>query len=533
MTKKLTPNKTGIAIALSLFLSLLLAACGATNTSVPAATTAAAAATTAAAKPTTAAAVATTAPAATTAASVATTAPVATTAASVATTAPAATTAATTGTGVTLDVSGTKVTIKPGGGKTFQPKAPVTVTIWSSQTKGNGEAFAALMKEFEAKNPNIKVVVDNFNDTATYDAINQKLAQAATAGGMPNIATGYENWVPAFVDAKVALGLNQFISGENGLSQKDLEDYYPSMLSRGIFPQYGNETYTWIFSNSAPVMYYNKTLLDQAGVAKIPETWDEVVAASKAVTEKSGGKAFGMVFNPKSVSELVAGIFSRGGTVYDYAKKTFVYNDKPAVEHLSMYYNAVKDGYFATADPNVSRDDQGKFIAGNSAFYISSTSSRSFLAAELAKLDKAKQFDWNAVIIPHGNGVKSVTTLYGGAAVGFKGKSADEDAATWEVMKYMGSAAFQAKWASNTGYVPATKSTLDAAEYKAFVEKAPQNKIPQLVLAYANATEPKLGQWQNGRSIFDDNVFNLFNGQGTVESTLKKIEDESNKLLTK
>jgi multiple sugar transport system substrate-binding protein len=516
MTKKF--SKLSIATFLLIALSLILGACGATATPTAPPTTVAPtrAATTAAA---------TTAPVATTAAAPTTAAPT-----RAATTA-AATTAATGGQGVTVNVSGTNVVIKPGGGKKFEPKSPVTVTIWSSQVRQNGTAFADLMKEFEKNNPNIKIVVDNFNDTASYNGILEKLTQSATAGGMPNIATGYENWVPAFVDAKLALPLNQFISGENGLSQKDLEDYYPAMLARGIFPQYNNETYTWIFSNSAPVMYYNKTLMDKYGITKVPTTWDELVAASKTATEKSGGKQVGMIFRPRTVSEFIAGIYSRGGTVYDYAKKSYAYTDKAAIDHINMYYNGVKDGYFATADPNVQFDDQNKFIGQQSLFYISSTSSRSFVTAELAKKAPADQFDWNAAVIPNGTGLKPVTTLYGGAAVGFKGKSADEDAATWEVMKYMGSAAFQAKWASFSGYVPATKSTLENAEYKAFVEKAPQNKIPQIVLQYATASEPKLGQWQQGRNIFDDNMFKLFNGEGTVESTLKKIEEDSNKTL--
>jgi ABC-type glycerol-3-phosphate transport system substrate-binding protein len=128
--------------------------------------------------------------------------------------------------------------------------------------------------------------------------------------------------------------------------------------------------------------------------------------------------------------------------------------------------------------------------------------------------------------------VKPVTTLYGGAVLGFKGKSQDEDLATWEFMKYLGSADFQAKWATVSGYVPATKSTLDNPDYKAFLEKAPENKSPLVVLQYATAAEPKLGQWEGARKLFDDNFFALFqNPSGDPAATLKKIEDESNKLL--
>ena len=560
----------GLALLLALLtvLSLTLGACGdATNTaSTGAATTSAttsttAAATTASTAITTAAmssAAMTTASSATTAAmssAAMTTASSATTAAmssaamttassattAAMTTAGSATTAATTGTtaaattgggnSVTVDVNGTQVVLKAGGGQTFQPSAPVNIKIWSSQTKGNGTAFRTLMDGFEKTHPNIKVTLDNFNDTATYNDINTKLSQAATAGGLPNIATGYENWVPPFVDAKIMLGLSSYVSGPYGLSAKDLSDYRPQMLARGIFPQYNNEIYTWVFSNSGPVMYYNKDILDQAGITKIPETWDEFVAASKTISEKVNGVA-GYIFNPKTVSEIVAGFYTRGGKVFDYGANKFVFTDKPAVDHLSMLYNGVKDGSFITSDPNVANDDQNKFVDGKAAFYISSTSSRSFVAAALAKA--SKQFNWNGAILPHGTGLQPLTTLYGGAVLGFKGKSDDENNATWEVMKFLGSAPFQAQWASNTGYVPATKSTIDDPTYKAFLDKAPQNKIPVVVFDYAKASEPKLGIWQQVRTDFDNNVFALFqNASGTPADTLKKIEDNGNKLLAK
>jgi ABC-type glycerol-3-phosphate transport system substrate-binding protein len=394
-------------------------------------------------------------------------------------------------------------------------------------------ALRGLLDEFQKTHPNIKVVHDNFNDTATYNDVNTKLKQSAQTNSLPNIAVGYQNWVPSFVDAKVALGLTQYISGPYGLSAKELADYRPQMMARNVFPQYNNEIYTWVFGNSGPVLYYNEDLLKASG-AKVPDptwTWDDLVEASKLVTTKSNGASVGLLFAPKSVSEIIAGIYSRGGKVYDYQANKMVLTDKPAVDHLSMLYNGVKEGYFATADPNVAFDDQGSFEKGKSAFYISSTSSRSFIASDMAKTG-AKQFSWNATVIPHGQGLQPLTTLYGGSTLAFKGKSADEDNATWEVMKYMGSAAFQAKWASNSGYVPATKSTIDDPIYKAFLDKAPQNKIPLVVFEYAKAAEPRIGAWDQIRTLFDNNVFALFqNANGNPADTLKKIEDDSNKLL--
>jgi ABC-type glycerol-3-phosphate transport system substrate-binding protein len=284
-------------------------------------------------------------------------------------------------------------------------------------------------------------------------------------------------------------------------------------------------------------MYYNQDLFTQYGL-KTPDesyTWDQFVADSKTVTEKSGGKTVGYVFPTKSVSELVAmPIYARGGQIYDYQNNKFLFDQKPALDQINMLYDGVKAGYFGTSDPGVANDNQIRFEQQKTLFYISSTSSRSYVADDLAKGNNGtKPFNWTATVPPHAAGVKPVTTLYGGAILGFKGKSDDEDLATWEVMKFMGSAGFQAKWASASGYVPATKSTVDDPTYKTFLAAAPQNKIPLVVYDYANASEPKLGQWQQVRDIVDNNVDALFQGKGTPADTVKAINDQANATLKK
>lgn len=45
------------------------------------------------------------------------------------------------------------------------------------------------------------------------------------------------------------------------------------------------------FQTSTPRLVYNKDLLDRAGVEKVPETFEEVVAAAKQVTISSRAKA--------------------------------------------------------------------------------------------------------------------------------------------------------------------------------------------------------------------------------------------------
>ena len=55
------------------------------------------------------------------------------------------------------------------------------------------------------------------------------------------------------------------------------------------------------FQTSTPRLVYNKDLLDRAGVEKVPETFEEVVAAAKQVTDQLKGEGiYGFAINLKS-----------------------------------------------------------------------------------------------------------------------------------------------------------------------------------------------------------------------------------------
>lgn len=556
MVNSLSLKRLSAILMLIVALSVLLGACGDTATSSSAATTAAgttaSAATTTSAATTSAAATTTTAAATTTTAAMTTaatttaamTAAGTTTAAmgsataggAMTTTAAGTTTAAATGgDGVTVtDVAGESVTIKPGGGQTFNPKSPITITIWDSQSKGNQAALVKLADDFHKTHPNITIKWDNNNGTYNYTSILKAAQAAATAGGLPNLATGYENWVPGFVESKTILNFGDYISGQYGLTQAQLSDIQAPFLARGIFPQYNNAIYLFPFGNSSPALYYNQDVLQKYNL-QVPQTWDDLAKDSQTITQQSGGATVGLAFNPKTVSENVAGMYSNGCKVYDYKSKTWYFTDPACVSHLQLYYDGVKNGYFMATDPTKTNADEYAFEDGKAAFYISSTSSRSYIDADQASgANGAKKFTWNATVIPHGANVQQpVDTLYGGGVLAFKGKSDDENLATWEVAKYLASEGFTAQWASQSGYAPVTTSALSDPTYQAFVAKNPHNGIPVQITKYATLSEPKLGYWQDVRDEFDNDYFALFqdsSGTLTAQSTMQKIQDKATSL---
>ncbi len=125
-------------------------------------------------------------------------------------------------------------------------------------------AFEAAIAEFEAANPDIDVVLQNFDHEGYKTAIRNFLTADA-----PDLANWYAgNRMKPFVEA----GQFQDVSdlwAENGLTET-LASALPSMTIDG--KQWGvpYTYYQW-------GIYYNKDVYEQVGV-EVPETWDEFVA---------------------------------------------------------------------------------------------------------------------------------------------------------------------------------------------------------------------------------------------------------------
>lgn len=132
------------------------------------------------------------------------------------------------------------------------------------------EELDAIIAAFEAENPNIKIEPFNmpFGDYFT-------MLQADFAGGDPPdvFELNYENFV-AFAANDVLLDLSAYVSED--------APYYPQALAAF---QYEGMQYALPETFSTVVLFYNKDLFDQAGIAyPTPEwTWVDTLEAATAI----------------------------------------------------------------------------------------------------------------------------------------------------------------------------------------------------------------------------------------------------------
>lgn len=147
--------------------------------------------------------------------------------------------------------------------------------IWGRSLK---EAFA----EFEKQNPGIKVAPEPVA-LAQRDV---KFSTAIRGGAGPDVFALDMNPVKQYIEEGWVKDLTPFIEKEGG--KKYLEDFY----TRSVDPVSERGKVYGVPKNVvAMVLVYNEPMFQEAGITKIPETWDDFRTAMQKLTKatKPGG----------------------------------------------------------------------------------------------------------------------------------------------------------------------------------------------------------------------------------------------------
>lgn len=180
---------------------------------------------------------------------------------------------------------------------------PVTLTMWSGLTGGDHATYVALINQFNATHPDIKVVVTY----EPWDSIAQKLPAAIASGSGPDIATPDYN--AGTVREYIKNGLLVPINGMLGTGPNQIPS---SVIAPGItsaFTVNGN-LYAAPANWSTLQLYWNKTLFAKAGIAGPPKTMTQLLADAKKLT---GNGQYGIALADNNTAPMWPIIIWAGG----------------------------------------------------------------------------------------------------------------------------------------------------------------------------------------------------------------------------
>lgn len=348
------------------------------------------------------------------------------------------------------------------------PSEPVEIEFWIGLSGAYGEAIQAQVDAYNASQDKVHVTVvyqGSYNDCAT-------ATQAAImAGNQPNLVQLEVSKVAPFQGDGALLDLTPFIEAEN----YDMSDFYEGLMSFS----YGSDghVYSMPFNRSTFILYYNADLFAEKGLS-VPTNWTELAQVGKAVTDPAN-KMWGLTA-PEQGIYLELWVMQLGGVVLNEDESDIGYNNDIGLKAMQFLRGAVDDGWYQAASGQefVSNDSvRTAFINKNVAMLYSSS-------GDITTLQNSCDFTVGTAILPAADGRAPVSTTGGANIAALAGHSEEENAATWDFIKYLVSSESTGSFAQSTGYLPVRKSVMDSPDWKAFVEANPNFATPAEMLNY-------------------------------------------------
>jgi len=382
-----------------------------------------------------------------------------------------------------------------------------------------GEVMADLLKRFESKNPDIKVVLDQ----VPFKAINETLPVQLASGQGPDMArVGDMGGL-----ARYMLDLRPYLK-----TARYWEANYGAFLPWMRVP--GDTTSIPGFMTQLTVTgpFVNKTLFDQAGIA-LPDakaSWQDWAKATKAVAAKTGA-AFPIAFD-RSGHRFFALAVSQGAKVFDAAGKPAVVDEgfKRAAQLIVDWH---KDGVMSkelwgSVAGSAYRGANEEFKNAQAVMYMSGS-------WQIGQFDKTigEAFDWVAVPTPCGPA--NCSGMPGGAAlVGIKASKHPAEVA--RVLDYLASEPIVSEFYSRSLFVPGhTGLAAKGLDYKSaspFARAA--LKVFSAEVGKLDPLANRLQGYTNNRIVFNAVISRLgqaVTGETTLDEAYGRITQDINQQI--
>ena len=263
-------------------------------------------------------------------------------------------------------------------------------TVWAGSPE-ELNIYQLQAKEFQAKNPGIKVILES-GPFANYWDKQQAAFASNTAADVMELSHAF--W-PSLKTKGVLLDLLPIIR-KTGY---DLDGFYPQLLDNFY---YNGGLYGFPVNASTCALYYNKTLFDKAGIPYPDKTWtwDTFLGAAKKLTkyDASGravqwgasiGKSSGFaLWNP-----ILVFLWQNGADMLNDDYTEFVMNSPEAVEALQFLVD-LRLKHRVAPTPFEEADLGNLFMSGRVAMEVNHR-------AMVPAYKQITTFEWDVAHLPY------------------------------------------------------------------------------------------------------------------------------------
>lgn len=293
------------------------------------------------------------------------------------------------------------------------------------------------------------------------------------------------------------------------------------------------------FNSSTPIMYYNKTVFEKAGLDPNapPKTWAEMEAASKKIVELGAAKcgfttgwvSWIQTENLSAWHNVPIGTLDNGFGGLDARLEV---NGPVQVKHWGNLKKWADEGLYKYAGPIGGDNAPPMFYSQECAMMMNSSGSRAAVVAN------SKDFDLGFGMLPYYDDVPGApqNSIIGGATLWvLQGRDPEEYKGVAKFFNYLSSPEVQADWHQFSGYLPITTAAYELSEKQGYYAANPgaDTAIKQITLnpPTANSKGLRFGNYVQVRTIIDEEFEQLLAGKKDAQGALDGVVERGNKLI--
>ena len=408
-----------------------------------------------------------------------------------------------------------------GSGASTSDSGKLQIQFWHSMSGNTQEALDAVVAGFNESQDQYEVVATN---QGTYDESTGKFFNMAGGSDSAHIIQIGEQNLQSMIDSGMIASVSDLIEtysfDDSDLLEQEVNFYTVD-----------GDMWAMPFNCSTPVVYYNKTVFDAAGVTEFPTTFEGITEAAQKVAESNdsitpvGMYAYGyaldqMVINMGGyVINNENGRADRATEVAYQDQITAIYNWIKDLQDQGLLLNYGSDG--TNTISGFTQQQVGMFIA-------SSASCRNVI-------DSSTDFEVGVANLPVPEGTEPEGVYGGGGALCVAtGLDEDVEAGVMEFLTYATSPEVQATWAVSTGYFPICNGAYETETLTSTYEELPQLQVAADQLLNSNVNSitagPLLSQLPQLRTDLQTALEAVFNGSD-VESAVAQAVESTNSAI--
>jgi sn-glycerol 3-phosphate transport system substrate-binding protein len=410
--------------------------------------------------------------------------------------------------------------------------AQVQIEWWHALGGELSDLIDDLAEDFNASQDDYRVT-PSFR--GTYAETMTAAIAAFRAGEQPHIVQVFEVGTGTMMAAEGAIFPIYQLMEQHGVDF-DPDAYLPQVVGYYADPE-GNML-SFPFNSSTPIVYFNKDIFEAAGLDpdSPPETWDDLVEASRTIIEEGAAPcgfttswpSWVQLENFSAYHNLPLGTLANGFEGFD---TELVFNNEHVARHWDNLHEWAQEDVFRWGGPGPGADAAPMFYAGECAMFMGSSASR---AGVLMNSD----FEVGFAMLPYYDDVEGApqNSIIGGATLWvFQGFSDEEYEAIAAFFEYLSEPEVQAKWHQDTGYLPITEAAWELSQEQGYYDENPGSDISIQQMTLNEPTENsrglRFGNFVQIRDIVSEEMEAVMTGAKSGQQAADEAVTRGNQLL--